>query len=98
LNSSNWAHNSSQTGHVPVEPLTQCGTTILKPVPRKRQYDQGRADACEHRRDFKMAKTPTPTAPQQQGSTTPSGGQMGGNTAPTPQQGQQPIIRDWASI
>lgn len=45
-----------------------------------------------------MAKTPQPPAPQQQGGTTPAGGQMGATTQPAPQQGQTPMIRDWASI
>jgi hypothetical protein len=45
-----------------------------------------------------MAKTPTTPTTQQQGSTTPTSGQMGGVATPAPQQGQTPIIRDWASI
>jgi hypothetical protein len=45
-----------------------------------------------------MAKKPQKPAPQQQsGSTSPSD-QMGANTTSQPQQGQTPIIRDWASI
>lgn len=44
-----------------------------------------------------MAKTPKPSAPQQDGQTK-SQDQMTGTTAPTPQQGQTPVIRDWASI
>jgi hypothetical protein len=45
-----------------------------------------------------MAKTPQTPTTQQQGSTTPASGQMGGVATPAPQQGQTPIIRDWASI
>lgn len=45
-----------------------------------------------------MAKTPQTPAPQQQGGTTPAAGQMTGNATPSPQQGQQPVIRDWASF
>lgn len=45
-----------------------------------------------------MAKTPQPPTPQQQGSSTPAVGQMGGNATPAPHQGQTPVIRDWASI
>ncbi len=45
-----------------------------------------------------MTETVKKPAPQQQGSTTPAAGQMGGTAAPAPQQGQGPIIRDWASI
>lgn len=44
-----------------------------------------------------MAKTPKPPAPQQDGHAKPQD-QMTGTTAPTPQQGQTPVIRDWASI
>jgi hypothetical protein len=42
-----------------------------------------------------MAKTPHPPM-QQQGGQTTTQGQMTGT--PTPQQGQTPVIRDWASI
>jgi hypothetical protein len=42
-----------------------------------------------------MAKTPHPPM-QQQGGQTTAQGQMTGT--PTPQQGQTPVIRDWASI
>ena len=45
-----------------------------------------------------MAKTPQTPAPQQQGGTTKPGGQMGGTAPTTPQQGQPPVIRDWASF
>jgi hypothetical protein len=44
-----------------------------------------------------MAKTPHPPV-QQQGGQTPSPGQMAGTSTPAPQQGQTPVIRDWASI
>jgi hypothetical protein len=45
-----------------------------------------------------MAKAPETPAPQQQGGTPTPAGQMGGTGAPAPQQGQKPVIRDWASI
>ena len=49
-----------------------------------------------------MAKTPKAPAPQQDGQAKPQDhkpqDQMSGTTAPTPQQGQTPVIRDWASI
>ncbi len=44
-----------------------------------------------------MAKTPHPPV-QQQGGQTTAQGQMTGTTPPSPQQGQTPVIRDWASI
>ncbi len=44
-----------------------------------------------------MEKPQTPAAQQQGGLTKPQG-PMGGSTAPAQQQGQTPIIRDWASI
>ena len=45
-----------------------------------------------------MAKTPTTPPTQQQGGSQQPQGQMTGNTKPLPQQGQTPLIRDWASI
>ncbi len=44
-----------------------------------------------------MAKKPTP-APHQQGSNPQGSSQMGASTQPSPQQGQKPIFKDWASI
>jgi hypothetical protein len=45
-----------------------------------------------------MANTPQAPAPQQQGGTAKPQGQMTGSNAPAPQQGQTPVIGDWASI
>lgn len=45
-----------------------------------------------------MAKKPEKPAPQQQAGAPSPSAQMGNGTATTPQQGQAPIIRDWASI
>jgi hypothetical protein len=44
-----------------------------------------------------MAKFPKPPVQQQGGQSKPQG-QMAGTTTPAPQQGQAPVIRDWASI
>lgn len=44
-----------------------------------------------------MTKTPHPPV-QQQGGQTTAQGQMTGTSTPAPQQGQTPVIRDWASI
>ncbi len=45
-----------------------------------------------------MTKSPTTKPAQQQGDTDRNGGQMSGTTPAAPQQGQTPVIRDWASI
>lgn len=44
-----------------------------------------------------MAKTPTPSSPQQ-GSTPAPSQQQGQSSGPSQQQGQQPVFRDWAAI
>jgi hypothetical protein len=44
-----------------------------------------------------MAQSTKPPVQQQGGQTKPQG-QMAGTSTPTPQQGQTPVIRDWASI
>ena len=49
-------------------------------------------------RSRQMAKKPQAPAPQQQGGSAKPQGQMTGSNAPAPQQGQTPVIGDWASI
>jgi hypothetical protein len=45
-----------------------------------------------------MAKKPQKPTPQQQAGSASPASQMGASNAPQPQQGQTPVIRDWASI